>query len=60
MFCYYVLEAAEVLQASAGTNNIAVITVDGDELTIGRFRLYFMSLTEVGSSSAPSLSLPRL
>jgi hypothetical protein len=33
---------------------------DGDELTIGRFRLYFLSLTEVGSSRAPSLSLPRL
>ncbi len=33
---------------------------DGDELTIGRFRLYFLSLTEVGSARAPSLSLPRL
>jgi hypothetical protein len=33
---------------------------DGDELTIGRFRLYFMSLTEVGASRSPSLSLPRL
>jgi hypothetical protein len=35
MFCYYVLEAAEILQAAAGTNNIAVITVDGDEITLG-------------------------
>lgn len=33
---------------------------DGDELTIGRFHMYFMSLTEVGASRAPSLSLPRL
>jgi hypothetical protein len=35
IWCYYVLEAAEVLQAAAGTNNILVITVDGDELTLG-------------------------
>ena len=34
-YCYYVLEAAEVLQAAAGTNNILVITVVGDELTLG-------------------------
>lgn len=34
-FCYYVLEATEVLQAASGTNNILVITVDGDELTLG-------------------------
>ena len=30
-FCYYVLEAAEILQAFAGTNNILVLTVDGDD-----------------------------
>jgi hypothetical protein len=30
-FCYYVLEAAEVIQALAGTNNILVLTIDGDE-----------------------------
>ena len=30
-FCYYVLEAAEILQALAGTNNILTLTVDGDE-----------------------------
>lgn len=30
-FCYYVLEAAEILQAFAGTNNILVLTIDGDE-----------------------------
>jgi len=30
-FCYYVLEAAEIIQAFAGTNNILVLTIDGDE-----------------------------
>jgi hypothetical protein len=30
-FCYYVLEAAEILQAFAGTNNILTLTIDGDE-----------------------------
>jgi len=30
-FCYYVLEAAEIIQALAGTNNILVLTIDGDE-----------------------------
>lgn len=30
-FCYYVLEAAEIIQAFAGTNNILTLTVDGDE-----------------------------
>lgn len=30
-FCYYVLEAAEVIQAFAGTNNVLVLTIDGDE-----------------------------
>lgn len=34
-FMYLVLEAAEVLQLSAGTNNILVVTVNGDELTPG-------------------------
>jgi hypothetical protein len=34
-FCYYVLEAAEVIQALAGTNNILTLTVDGDEITLG-------------------------
>lgn len=34
-FCYYVMEAAEVLQAAAGTNNVLVITVDGDESVLG-------------------------
>lgn len=30
-FCYYVLEAAEIIQALAGTNNILTLTIDGDE-----------------------------
>lgn len=30
-FCYYVLEAAELIQAFAGTNNVLVLTIDGDE-----------------------------
>lgn len=30
-FCYYVLEAAEIFQAFAGTNNILTLTIDGDE-----------------------------
>lgn len=34
-FCYYVLEAAEVFQALAGTTNILVLTIDGDEIVLG-------------------------
>jgi hypothetical protein len=30
-FCYYVLEAAEIIQALAGTTNILTLTIDGDE-----------------------------
>jgi hypothetical protein len=30
-YCYYVLEAAEIIQAFAGTNNILTLTIDGDE-----------------------------
>ncbi len=33
--CYYPLDAAEVLQALAGTTNILVLTISGDELTLG-------------------------
>jgi predicted amidohydrolase len=29
-FCMYVLEETEVIQAFAGTNNILVLTIDGD------------------------------
>jgi hypothetical protein len=34
-FCYYVVEAAEIVQAFAGTNNILVLTIDGDEIVLG-------------------------
>jgi len=33
-FCYYVLEAAEIVQALAGTNNILTLTLNGDEYTL--------------------------
>lgn len=33
-FGMYVLEAAEILQAGAGTNNILTLTVDGDEIVL--------------------------
>lgn len=35
IFLYLVLEAAEVLQMAAGTNNILVSVGNGDELTLG-------------------------
>jgi hypothetical protein len=34
-FCYYVLEAAEIIQALAGTNNVMTLTIDGDEIVLG-------------------------
>lgn len=34
-FCLYVLEAAEIIQAFAGTNNILVLTIDGVEIVLG-------------------------
>lgn len=34
-FCYYVLEETEVIQAFAGTNNILVLTIHGDESVLG-------------------------
>lgn len=34
-FCYYVMEAAEIFQALAGTNNVLVLTIDGDESVLG-------------------------
>jgi hypothetical protein len=34
-FGYYVIDAAEVIQALAGTNNVLVLTIDGDEITLG-------------------------
>lgn len=35
IWCYYVLDAAEIVQALAGTNNILTLTLDGDEITLG-------------------------
>ncbi len=34
-FCYYVLEAAEIIQALSGTNNVLTLTIDGDESVLG-------------------------
>ena len=34
-FCYYVVEAAEIIQALAGTTNILTLTIDGDESILG-------------------------
>jgi hypothetical protein len=34
-FCYYVLEAAEIIQAFAGTTLVLVMTIDGDEIVLG-------------------------
>lgn len=34
-YCYYVLEAAEIMQAFAGTNNVLTLTINGDEATLG-------------------------
>jgi hypothetical protein len=41
-------------------DGVARVLDDRNELTIGRFHLYFLSLAQVGASRAPSLSLPRL
>ena len=34
-FCYYVVDAAEIIQGLAGTNNILTLTIDGEEITLG-------------------------
>lgn len=34
-FCYYVAEAAEVIQAKSGTVSTLVLTMDGDEIILG-------------------------
>lgn len=34
-FCYYNMDAAEVFQAFAGTNNIITLTIDGDRVVLG-------------------------
>lgn len=33
--CYYTLEAAEIVQALAGTTNVLTLTIGGDEYTLG-------------------------
>lgn len=35
IFMYLVMEAAEIIQMSAGTNNILNVTITGDECTLG-------------------------
>jgi hypothetical protein len=35
IFVYIPMEAAEILQLSAGTNNILVIVITGDEIVLG-------------------------
>lgn len=35
IFVYMILDAAEIIQVAAGTNNILVLTMFGDELTLG-------------------------
>jgi hypothetical protein len=34
-WCYYVMEAGEVIQALSGTNNALVLVIDGDENVLG-------------------------
>lgn len=34
-FCMYVVDATEIIQAFAGTNNILVLTIDGDLSVLG-------------------------
>ncbi len=34
-FCYYVVAAAEIIQALAGTTNILTLTIDGDLSVLG-------------------------
>jgi len=35
LFYYLIMDVAEILTLSAGTNNILVIVVDGDEIVLG-------------------------
>ncbi|MGH7184502.1 MAG: hypothetical protein ACREJN_21360 [Nitrospiraceae bacterium] len=34
-YCYYVLDAAEIIQALAGTTNVLTLTIDGDLSVLG-------------------------
>ncbi len=35
LWVYFILEAAEIVQAFSGSNNILTLTLDGDEYTLG-------------------------
>jgi len=35
IFMYLIMDAAEILTLSAGTNNILVVVITGDEITLG-------------------------
>lgn len=35
IFWYQIMDAAEILQLAAGTNNVLVITINGDEIVLG-------------------------
>jgi hypothetical protein len=35
IFLYFVMDAAEILTLSAGTNNILVVVITGDEIVLG-------------------------
>lgn len=34
-FCFYTLDAAEIMQAFAGTNNVLVLTINGERSVLG-------------------------
>lgn len=34
-FCYYVMEETEIFQAFSGTNNVLVLTIDGERSVLG-------------------------
>lgn len=34
-WCYLIVDAAEIVQTNAGTTNVLVITLEGDEIVIG-------------------------
>lgn len=34
-FCYYDVDAGEVIQSLAGTNNVLILTINGDRIVLG-------------------------
>lgn len=34
-FCYYPVDVAEIIQTNAGTNNVLVFVLNGDEIVLG-------------------------